>query len=284
MNKLEYETVVVDNNKAHENNDLHNKKQQEHLIQTHNNSHQNQQHNQNFSYNVNLKYEPQVPIAGKVTTFEIYITEQRSGNVIQDFETIHDKLMHIIVVGEDLSYFAHIHPSYETDTSTFAINYIFPESGKYKIWIDFKPKGENQTLVAFKLNVMGNPIHKPIPIKNHRQYIKTVDEKYQITLKLPKELKSNNDVDIAFSISNIEGDPTTDLQPLMSAGGHSVIISSNAQEFLHVHPVEEVPANWRGGPDVHFKANFPVVGLYKVWGQFQHENKTITADFILEVH
>jgi hypothetical protein len=119
--------------------------------------------------------------------------------------------MHIIVIGEDLSYFAHIHPSYETDTSTFAINHIFPESGKYKIWIDFKPKGGNQTLVAFKLNVTGIPIHKPMPIQNHRQYIKTVDEKYQITLKLPKEIKSNNDVDIAFSISNIEGDPTTDL-------------------------------------------------------------------------
>jgi len=69
----------------------------------------------------------------------------------------------------------------------------------------------------------------------------------------------------------------------MGAGGHSVIISSNAQEFLHVHPVKEVSANWNGGSDVYFKANFPIQVLYKVWGQFRHDNKTITADFILEV-
>jgi hypothetical protein len=36
----------------------------------------------------------------------------------------------------------------------------------------------------------------------------------------------------------------------MAAGGHSVIISSDLKEFLHVHPMEEVGANWRGGPDI----------------------------------
>jgi hypothetical protein len=118
---------------------------------------------------------------------------------------------------------------------------------------------------------------------NNRQYTKTIDEKYQITLKIPKEIKANDDVDITFSIANNKGNPITDLEPLMGAGGHSVIISSNAQEFLHVHPAQEVPANWKGGPDIQFKANFPLPGLYKAWGQFQHENKTITADFIIRV-
>jgi len=286
MNKLENGTIVVDNNNSNQNNNSHNKQQQEH-IQIHNNKHQHhnqqKQYNQNFSYNVNLKHEPQIPTAGKTTTLEIHITEQRSGNSIKDFETIHDKLMHLIAVGEDLSYFAHIHPLYEIDTSTFTINHIFPESGIYKIWIDFKPKGGNQTLAAFKLNVSGNPIHKPIPIENNRQHTKTVDERYHVTLKLPKEIKANNDIDIAFSIANMEDNPITDLEPLMGAGGHSVIISSSAQEFLHVHPAQEVPSNWRGGPDVYFKAKFPISGLYKVWGQFQHKNKTITADFIIEV-
>jgi hypothetical protein len=230
-----------------------------------------------------LKYEPQTSNAEKTTTLAINITEQKSGNIIRYFETIHDKLMHIIVVGDDLSYFAHIHPSYEADSSTFVINHVFPESGKYKIWIDFKPKGGNQTLAAFKLYATGYPIHKSIPIINNRQYTKNIDGKYQIKLKLPKEIKSNNETDIAFSIFNNAGNPITDLQPLMGAGGHSVIISSNAQEFLHVHPIEEVSINWKGGPDIKFKTNFPISGLYKIWGQFQHENKTIMADFVLEV-
>ena len=270
MNKIEYETIVVDNNKSH-NNSIHQ-------------NHNQQQHDQNFVYNVNLKFEPQIPIARKTTAISINITEQKTGNIITDFETIHDKLMHLIVVSEeDLSYFVHIHPIYETDSNTFTINQIFPESGAYKIWIDFKPKDGTQTLAAFKLNISGNPIHKPTPIENKRQYTKIVDEKYQIKLKLPKEIKANDDIEITFNIANSKGNPITDLQPLMGAGGHTVIISSNAQEFLHVHPAQEVSSNWKGGPDIKFKANFPLSGLYKVWGQFQHENKTITTDFIIEI-
>lgn len=65
--------------------------------------------------------------------------------------------------------------------------------------------------------------------------------------------------------------------------GHSVIISSNIQDFLHVHPVEEVQSDWQGGPEVSFKTKFTNGGLYKIWGQFQHKGRVITVDFILEV-
>jgi hypothetical protein len=124
------------------------------------------------------------------------------------------------------------------------------------MWVDFKPKGGIQTLAAFKFNVSRNPIHKPIPIKNNTQNTKTVDEKYQITIKVPKEIKANKDVGTAFSLANIKGNPITDLQPLMDAGGHTVIISSNAQEFLHVHPVKEVAANWKAAPKYILKQTF----------------------------
>ena len=69
----------------------------------------------------------------------------------------------------------------------------------------------------------------------------------------------------------------------MGAGGHSVIISSDIQEFLHVHPAEEVKPDWKGGPHVSFGTSFPKPGLYKVWGQFQHKGRIIMADFVLKV-
>jgi hypothetical protein len=92
-----------------------------------------------------------------------------------------------------------------------------------------------------------------------------LDGQYQISLKIPDTIVAQNNVNIAFSISDISGRPITNLEPLMAAGGHSVIISSDLKEFLHVHP------NWRGGPDISFKTSFPKPGLYKAWGQFQHQ-------------
>src|SRR5919112_4131206 len=76
--------------------------------------HQEQQHTQNPNYNVNLQFNPQFPEAGIPNNLSIHITEQHSGDAIQEFEPVHDKLMHMIIVGEDLSYFAHIHPKFET--------------------------------------------------------------------------------------------------------------------------------------------------------------------------
>jgi hypothetical protein len=32
-----------------------------------------------------------------------------------------------------------------------------------------------------------------------------------------------------------------------------------------------------------FHTNFPTAGMYKVWGQFRHNNKIITAPFVLNV-
>jgi plastocyanin len=69
----------------------------------------------------------------------------------------------------------------------------------------------------------------------------------------------------------------------MGAGGHSVIISSDIREFLHVHPTQEVDRNWKGGPDISFRTNFPKPGLYKAWGQFQHQGRIVVADFNLKV-
>ncbi len=114
--------------------------------------------------------------------------------------------------------------------------------------------------------------------------MESLDGQYQISLKLPDKIVAQNDVDIAFSISDSSGNPITNLEPLMAAGGHSVIVNSDLKEFLHVHPTEEVDTNWRGGPDVFFNTNFPKPGLYKAWGQFQHQGMVITmAGFILRV-
>jgi hypothetical protein len=257
-------------------------KKQEHM--EHN---QHQKHHQDpvsNQYSVNLHYDLVTPEAGKSTKLTLSVTE-KSGVPVREYELVHEKLMHLIIVGEDLSYFAHIHPKLEDTGENFTISHRFPESGRYKLWVDFKPRGGNQNVLAFIVDVIGLPAHSPRTLVHDRRYVKeSADRNYQISLKLPRErIEANNSVDIVFSVHHATGNPVTDLEPLMGAGGHSVIISSNIQEFLHVHPTEEVQSNWRGGPHISFRTSFPNPGLYKVWGQFQHKGKIIIADFILQV-
>jgi hypothetical protein len=105
-------------------------------------------------------------------------------------------------------------------------------------------------------------------------------------LDLQREnLGVGRNVTMTFEIRDVNGKPISNLEPLMAAGGHCVIIDAAGHEFLHVHPVGEVDdvASWRGGPSVSFMANFPKPGLYRAWGQFQHERRLLTADFTFEV-
>ena len=49
-----------------------------------------------------------------------------SGEIIKDFDIVHEKLIHLIVVSEDLKEFYHIHPEQQTDGS-FKVDFTFPE-------------------------------------------------------------------------------------------------------------------------------------------------------------
>ena len=251
--------------KPEDNNNTTDSKQQEHM----GHNHYEQPHHQppvSNRYSVELRYDSSVPEAGRPTKLTVSIMEN-SGTHVREFEPVHDKLMHLIIVGEDLSYFAHIHPVLENNGEKFTIVHTFPEAGKYKLWIDFKPKGGNQNVLDFMVYVRGLPVHNPvIPVYDGKYTKEASDSNYRISLKLPQEkIVANTNVDIVFSISDAAGNPVIDLEPLMGAGGHSVIISSNIQNFLHVHPTEEVNPDWKGGPHISFRTTFPKPDLYKVW-------------------
>jgi hypothetical protein len=245
---------------------------------------------ESINYNVNVQFDPATPQTGKPTELTLMVTEQKVGEPIKDFDIIHDKLMHLIMVNkEDLSHFAHIHPKLDRETGIFYIEYTFTKAGKYKMWIDVRPKGGKQILAAFAFDVEGQPIHSPAPIAHEQTRVKKVvaeGQSYQVALNFqPEQVVAGRNIKITFEIKDANGKPIRNLEPLMAAGGHCVIIDADGQEFLHVHPAEEINdvGSWRGGPYVSFLANFPKPGLYRAWGQFQHEGRLLTAEFTFEV-
>ena len=129
-----------------------------------------------INYNVNVQFDPSTPQAGKPTHLNLIVTEQKVGEPINQFDIIHDKLMHLIIVNsEDLSHFAHIHPKLNKETGIFHITHTFAKAGKYKMWIDAKAKGGIQILTAFSFKVEGQPVHSPANnITSNKMFIKEV--------------------------------------------------------------------------------------------------------------
>lgn len=80
-------------------------------IETNGNAHLHQQQQQHthepnqMPYNVILKYNPTVPKAGQPTLITIKIKENKTEKRVKEFDLLHEKLMHVIIVSEDLTYF-----------------------------------------------------------------------------------------------------------------------------------------------------------------------------------
>jgi hypothetical protein len=220
------------------------------------------------NYNINLQIEGPAR-AGEPVQVELVVTEQRVGDPLAHFEPLHERLMHLIIVDESLSYFAHVHPALDGDA--FRISHTFPKDRGYKLWAEVKPAGAEPVLTAFRLEVGPGSVESTSTV--------SPDAGYRVRLSPSGRAPLHEQVELAFEVADEEGRPVTDLEPLMAAGGHCVIISSDLRDFIHVHPVEEVASDWRGGPRVGFITNFHRPGLYRIWGQFQHRGRPITAAF-----
>lgn len=199
-----------------------------------------------------------------------------AGKPVKDFELNHEKLLHLIVVSEDLSFFSHLHPAYQGN-GIFRLPLTFPAGGKYKVFADFKPVGSNNTTVGEWLKVEGMPV-KAESIQVDLGRVKEVGDK-EIALA-PLKLKANEETTLTFSFRDARTkEQITDLEPYLGATGHVVILSQDAGHYLHVHPLDETST----GPEATFATSFPQPGIYKIWGQFQHRGEVITVPFVVQV-
>jgi hypothetical protein len=213
--------------------------------------------------------------ANENSDLNIQITDS-DGNSVNEFEWSHEKLMHLIVVSKDFSYFNHIHPEYDGN-GTFAIETSFPNGGEYKAFSDFVPKGGAGITLSEWVKVEGEKKAQE-PIEADTKLVKVVDGK-EVELNLSSK-KAKDEVTLTFNILDAQTKKEiTDLEQYLGAVGHVVILSDDAEQYLHVHPVDEKAT----GPKAEFMTSFPKSGIYKVWGQFQHQGEVFTVPFVVDI-
>lgn len=64
----------------------------------------------------------------------------------------------------------------------------------------------------------------------------------------------------------------------LGVAGHLVIIRTGDYEYLHTYPIDGT-----GGSSVHFVAEFPTSGTYRLFFDFSHASKVHTAAFTVEI-
>lgn len=213
--------------------------------------------------------------ANKEIELHVQITDQK-GVPVNDFELNHEKLLHLIIVNRDLSNFSHVHPDFQGE-GRFSINTQFPAGGDYKLFADFKPAGGSSTTLSQWVKVEGEPaVHTDL--KADTKLVKEVGDK-EVELAV-SNTNAKEETILTFHIRDARTKAGIDnLEPYLGAVGHVVILSEDANQYLHVHPLDEKAK----GPEAQFATTFPQAGLYKIWGQFQHRGEVITVPYVVEV-
>ncbi len=192
------------------------------------------------------------------------------GKAVTEFETAHDKRMHLVVVRRDLVEYQHLHPEMAAD-GTWKIPLAVGRAGVYRAFADFVPKGGERQTLGIDLFADG-----PFQRVEHADSTQDTVDDYQVTLR--GELSA-----LTATITR-DGVPVTDLEPHLGAYGHLVVLRKGDLPYLHAHP-DGVPGDGRtpAGPDIGFGVEAPSAGTYRLFLDFRHDGAVRTAEFTITV-
>ncbi|MBD1911332.1 MULTISPECIES: hypothetical protein [unclassified Leptolyngbya] len=216
------------------------------------------------------------PVPNQAINLGIHIQDGK-GEAIAQFDTFQEKIMHLIVVSNDLQFFNHLHPQYQGN-GLFEVQARFPKAGGYTLFSDYKPSGHPEQVSVLTTEITGD-VQPPPDI--HFDRTQTIANTH-VHLELSEDtVAAGQDMTLTFHLSDLDRQPVTDLQPYLGEGGHLVIIRQSTPltraNYIHAHAVDETTGQ------VQFHTQFPEPGRYKLWGQFNRNGEIITAEFWVNV-
>lgn len=221
-----------------------------------------------------VRTEPAAIKAEEPVKYSLMIHDA-TGAMIKDFETVHERKLHLIIVSEGLDRFAHVHPEIDR-AGNITGTFTFPTAGKYRLYADHKPAGGKQATSIAELDVAGTPPPRPELVPNAPGRVKTKALVSDIALE---NARAGEATRISFTLFDAARKPIADLQPYLGAMGHLVVLSADGKQYVHSHPLQEKSS----GGAVAFAAHFPAPGIYKGWGQFRRSGTVHDVPFVVRI-
>ncbi len=189
-----------------------------------------------------------------------------TGAAVTGFEERHERPMHLIVISNDLTDYAHLHPQL-ADDGTWSVQMPAFDPGGYRVIADTVPTGGPDLAITADLIVPGSAIGRPLPEASETASIAGLD----VTLGLIGSSTGRTaELTIRRDGTVVEPDP------YLGARGHLVAIDAGDLAYLHVHPTE-------GAGPVSFAIADPTPGRYRLFFDFSIDGEVRTAAFTVDI-
>jgi hypothetical protein len=191
------------------------------------------------------------------------------GSAVTAFDDNHERPMHLIVVSNDATGYAHLHPTLEAD-GTWSIELPALAPGAHRLFADIVPSASSQIVLTADLVVPGQGLGTPLPEPVDLTPVDDLD----VSIDLAAE---GDDVVASLRVRRAGGAVAPD--PYLGARGHLVAIAVDDLGYLHVHPTEGAT----GDDEVRFVMTDPAPGRYRVFFDFSVDDRVRTAAFTVDL-
>ena len=230
------------------------------------------------AFRMDLTSSPKTPKAGEPARLELtFRGREAAKEALTEFDIAHERLVHLVIVREDLGTFAHVHPEM-SEGGSFRIAYAFPTGGEYRLFADVAPKGAGSQVLSAKIKVSGASGERFNLTQTVASANPIPDGDLAIGLQSSGALAAKKTVSIIFTLKDAKtGSVPEGMEPYLGAKGHLLMVSQDGSTFVHAHPDEDPSSG-----SVTFLARFPKPGLYRAWAQFQRHGVVRTASFVIK--
>lgn len=253
--------------------------------------HRDAMDNQGKNFMAEFTTNPEKPAVNQSTLLTLTLKDDM-GQPLTGLQIEHERLLHFILVSEDLTQFMHVHaedygPITEEmrKTGTYAIDVVFPKAGTYAIAVNYNHAGHE--LVARGIIMIAGKQEPVVLTKDLYRKKKYNDLSVSFETN-PGEVRSGRQTRITYTIKDLNGNPVSDLEPYLAAPMHIAVWSFDLEFFTHTHG--EVPGlghviekGTTFGPIIDGSIVFPWPGFYKIIGEFARGGKIYTTSFVVDV-
>jgi hypothetical protein len=224
-------------------------------------------------YHLDVSATPRVPHVGEKVDLRFDVHDPWKDRTVSNFQIVHEKPFHMFVVSQDMEFFLHDHPVWDTDH--FHYQLAFPRPGLYRVVGDFYPDGATPQLIPKTVIVPGGKDDTPMAEPTlTRDYSTKTSENLEVALVTdPPVPIAGQSTRLHFRINPGDG-----FEKLLGAWGHMLVASDDLIDMMHTHPFIA-----DGGPQIQFNVTFPRPTTYRVWVQFQRNGVINTVHFDLPV-
>ncbi|RKN47940.1 copper resistance CopC family protein [Micromonospora endolithica] len=197
------------------------------------------------------------------------------GQPVTRFVTVHDKPLHLIVVGRDLDGYQHLHPTMAPD-GTWTVPLALTRAGSYRVYADFSVAGPDGGPVPLVLGVDHHVPGAYAPVALPPAGPRATAGPY--TVAMGGTPTAGVTVPLDFRVSPAGTPDPVALQRYLGAYGHLVVVREGDLGYVHVHPESELVDG-----AVRFWLTAPSAGRYRAFLDFQVDGAVHTAAYTVDV-